>query len=305
MKTEIQDIVALILNYNSAHLTISCVGNLLRQFENLKILIVDNCSTDESLKNINKTLENQKNVVVLSNSDNVGYAAGNNRGFQYIRNKWPEIKYVLLLNPDIIIPYEKTVYRLKEVLDNDIQYAIASCQIIFNDEWRGFKDFGWKLPEKKQLIWAGTFLGKVLLKEINNAYVEVKVKNNLAEVDAIPGCFFMAKIKDLESVNYFDERTFLYFEESILGEKIKRINKKEVMLLDEYVVHNHTTKDKSLLNYKKKLFDRKCFHESKMIYIKYYSDLQGIMLYIAELLNNIDYVMKIVIYSIANALKRR
>ena len=304
METEFTDIVALILNYNSSNLTISCVDQLLMLSKELKILIVDNHSTDQSCQSIISKYVNINQVVVIQTPKNLGYAKGNNYGLCYIRKEWIDVKYVMLLNPDIIVKEREIILNIKNFLNENDAYSIASTQIIFNNAWRGFKDFAWKLPTKKQLMWAGTFFGKVLLKEINNCYSEIYLNNNIADVDAVPGCFFVAKIKDLETVGDFDDRTFLYFEETILASKLKNINKKEAVLIDQYVLHNHRTKDKSLANYKTKLFDRKCFYESKMVYVNNYSGEKGVFIILCRIVNYFDFALKKMIYGLASILQR-
>lgn len=302
MMSDNEDIVALILNYNSFELTKKCVANLLKIDKKLKILVVDNCSNDVSVEKLKKFLKLNERIHILENTTNSGYANGNNVGLKFIRDIWPNVKYVLILNPDIIVKEQKTIHALKSVLKNNEIYAIASCQIIFNQKWRGGIDFGWKFPNYKHMLWAGTFLGKFLLKDINNKYDSIIILDNVAQVDVVPGCFFMAKLDDLNKVNDFDKRTFLYFEETILAKKLAKINKKEVILLDEYISHNHQLKDKSLQNYKKKLFDRVCFYNSKMVYIKYFSDLKGVSLIFCNIINSMDLFMKKIIYGLASIL---
>lgn len=296
------DVVAVIVNYNSFRLTIKCVKNLLNIDKNINILIVDNCSKNESVIILKKEFELNNRVRIIENSINSGYARGNNIGIQTARAYLPNAKYVLIVNPDIIIENQKIIMKLKDVLLNNLDCSIVSCNIIFNSEWRGFGDFGWRFPDLKHMIWAGTFLGKIILKDINYQYRGVEINNRLAQVDIIPGCFFLARLDDLKMVGDFDESTFLYFEETILAKKIKNLNKKEMIVIDEYVMHNHQEKDTILLDYKKKLNDRLCFHYSKMIYIKKYSQINMIKKGICIIVNSIDKYLKKIIYGICSIL---
>lgn len=305
MVTELKDVAVLVLNYNSADLTIECVRNLINLSDKIRILIIDNCSSDESVLKINEVYRDKTQIKMLRNPCNCGYAAGNNYGLQFVRKQWSDVKYVMIINPDIVINEANTIYRMRSVLEDNESYSIVSCQIIFNSSWRGFRDFGWKFPEKKHLMWAGTFWGKFFLQNINNAYSEIYADENIAEVDVVPGCFFMAKINDMQKVSDFDDRTFLYFEETILANKLRRINKKEVILLNEFVRHNHEIKDKNLVDYKKRLFDRKCFHDSKMIYIRCYSKLYGVRLLICTFVNELDFLIKRVVYSVLSYGQKR
>ena len=44
----------------------------------------------------------------------------------------------------------------------------------------------------------------------------------------------------LKQVDYFDENMFLYYEENYLANKLKQIGKKEKVMLDVEVIHNHS-----------------------------------------------------------------
>ena len=67
-----------ILNYNDYENTIQML-NQIKDYTCLdKIVIVDNCSTDQSVEKL-KVYENKK-IVLLEASENKGYASGNNFG---------------------------------------------------------------------------------------------------------------------------------------------------------------------------------------------------------------------------------
>ncbi|MBO4910918.1 MAG: glycosyltransferase family 2 protein [Lachnospiraceae bacterium] len=293
------DVVVLILNYRSSALTIGCAENVMNLGSNISIVIVDNNSNDQSFDVISKRFEKDENVHVIASNENKGYASGNNFGFRYIKNNISAAKYVLLLNPDIIVPSYETIYRMRQALVCDNELGLVSCQIIYNDLWRGFSDFGWQLPSFKHLVWAGTFLSRLFLRNINNAYSAVQITDKIAKVDVVSGCCFMSNLDILCDVDYLDERTFLYFEETILAKKLKAIGKTEGIILDQFVYHNHQEKDKSLKNYKKKLFDRKTFHASKKVYTKYYSGLNGFQKFLCSVVNGVDMFFKNVVYGLA------
>jgi GT2 family glycosyltransferase len=87
-------VTLLILNWNGESVIEKCIGSLQQQsFGNFEILVIDNGSTDKSLD----MLKQYKDILLIRNSRNVGYAAGNNIGFSKARGK-----YVAALNNDII-----------------------------------------------------------------------------------------------------------------------------------------------------------------------------------------------------------
>ena len=292
----VTDVAALVLNYNTPAMTIKCVNNLLTVSDELRIIVVDNHSPDCSLQEFHDQYNNNNRISIVENAYNGGYAQGNNTGIKYIRENLPNIRFVIILNPDIIIESEETILTLREELEKREEYAIASCNIILNNQPICIADFAWKFPDYKHLFWAGTFLGQFLIDNPNNIYESLAGQDNVAEVDVVSGCFFIAKLEELRKAGDFDERTFLYFEESILAKRLAQNNKQEIVVLTEQVKHNHQKKDTELKNIKKRAFDRRCFHDSKMIYIENYSDMRGILLALCKAINWFDITFKEIIW---------
>ena len=89
-----------ILNYNDYKRTIANV-NRISLYKNLtKIVVVDNCSTDDSIEQLSK-LESQKCKLIVS-KENKGYAAGNNIGAKYLV-ECLGVDIVFICNPDVEI----------------------------------------------------------------------------------------------------------------------------------------------------------------------------------------------------------
>ncbi len=44
----------------------------------------------------------------------------------------------------------------------------------------------------------------------------------------------------LQKVNFFDENTFLYYEENIIAKKLKQVGYKIMLHSDIFVFHNHS-----------------------------------------------------------------
>ena len=75
----------LILNYNDAKTTLEYVEKV-KNYKNIrKILVVDNCSTDDSTQMFQKNVSDK--LEVISSGRNGGYGAGNNYGIRYLADK--------------------------------------------------------------------------------------------------------------------------------------------------------------------------------------------------------------------------
>ena len=92
-------VTVIVLNWNGKDLTIECLESLKQvNYSNFNILVVDNGSTDGSVELLK---EKFPEVSILVLEKNLGYAAGNNRGFDSLKPDHPE--FVIFLNNDTIV----------------------------------------------------------------------------------------------------------------------------------------------------------------------------------------------------------
>jgi GT2 family glycosyltransferase len=85
-----------VLNYNGYEDTISCVDSLLKiQYENYKIIVVDNASTNDHSA-LQQNLPSE--IILLQSGKNLGYAGGNNVGIRWALEN--DADYVCVLNND-------------------------------------------------------------------------------------------------------------------------------------------------------------------------------------------------------------
>ena len=119
------NIVAIILNYNDAYTTQKLV-NVIKNYETLDhIIIVDNCSSDNSYEQL-QNLSNDK-IDVIQTDANRGYACGNNYGAFYAIRKYSP-KHLLICNPDVFFTEEIPTHLCK-ALSTNASYALASCKV--------------------------------------------------------------------------------------------------------------------------------------------------------------------------------
>lgn len=223
MKTAI-----IILNYNDYETTIDMI-NQIKDYKCLNhILIVDNKSTDKSYTKLKKY--ESKKIEVIKTDKNKGYAYGNNYGVRYIDEKY-KVDNIIISNPDVIVS-EDTIKKLIEDLKDDSISLVAPVV-----EERGTLSRGWKLPKfKEDLISNMNYFHKYAKKMMS--YDEEHYSKPLTRVEAVHGCFFMIKLKDFKKVNLFDENTFLYYEENILGKKLLDNNMFSYIDTTVKVIHN-------------------------------------------------------------------
>ena len=92
-------VTVIVLNWNGKDLTIECLESLKQvNYSNFNILVVDNGSTDGSVELLK---EKFPEVSILVLEKNLGYAVGNNRGFNSLKPDPPD--FVIFLNNDTIV----------------------------------------------------------------------------------------------------------------------------------------------------------------------------------------------------------
>lgn len=226
-----------IVNYNDYKTTIKLLKNI-KDYKVLdSIVIVDNNSKDESVKELKK-YENKK-IHLIENKDNKGYASGLNTGAKYL-NKTLKDCIIIFSNSDIIIEKEEDIISLKNSITDEI--SVVGPTIIEKDGLNR----GWISPTPiDEVLFNLPLISRKLKKRI--LYKEDHYKKNISLVDVVSGCIFLVDGKTLKQVNYFDETTFLYYEENILAKKMKDINKQIAVNNEVKVIHNHSvTIDKNI-----------------------------------------------------------
>jgi N-acetylglucosaminyl-diphospho-decaprenol L-rhamnosyltransferase len=190
-----------IVNFNSKNFLKNCINHLIKNNINFinKIIIVDNASTDNSLKIIPNKL-----VKIIKQKKNIGFAKACNIGAKYCKGK-----YILFLNPDTRV-YKNGIKKSLQFMENSQNYkvAIMGAQMLYNKKisiscsyfpnfFRFFsKAMGLDFIFKKTALFMKGF-----------------DHQTSRFVDQVIGAFFLVRKKIFFKLNGFDERFFLFFEE--------------------------------------------------------------------------------------------
>ena len=107
-------IVFIILNYNTFQETKDCVLSIESKVDtqNYKIVIVDNLSTDDSADKIEKFIEQKNNMILIRNTENLGFAKGNNVGIEYAKRNYKP-QFIVVLNSDTELIQNDLVEKLE------------------------------------------------------------------------------------------------------------------------------------------------------------------------------------------------
>lgn len=223
--------VMVILNYNDSRRAWS-LAQKCNSFENIdKVIIVDNFSSDDSVDFFSLNNQNHEIDIVLSKENN-GFASGNNLGARYaLRNYNP--KYLFFANTDTIFKENDVEACLKQ-MEHDKNLGLVSMRM---------KDV--KGKEEKSAWRFKPFYEYLLLyfwvyRHSNyDKYTYKEFDKEFQYVDVVRGSFMMFRSEAFLAAGYFDESTFLYYEEDIISYRLKEKAYKVGVLTDHFYIHNH------------------------------------------------------------------
>jgi GT2 family glycosyltransferase len=244
-KSKDVQLVLIILNYFNFNLTIKTVKDLIDKGIKHPIIVVDNLSPNESYTELKRAFIDNSLVNIVRSDKNGGYSYGNNFGVKYAESKYPFLKYVCIMNPDISLESSNILISLTKLLEQNNGVALATGVQIID----GKQKYGWDLPTYKDLLINNIpIVGKLRINKRDKEFLEYHLKgeSDILNPDVISGCFFLIKLKVLKDINYFDENVFLYFEENILSHKLKEKNLKCAVSLKDVFYHNHEHKSKKI-----------------------------------------------------------
>ncbi len=240
------EIGIIIVNWNTKDALANCVQSILQStcqnFSITKIIIVDNASTDHSLKLLS-TLPNQKLIHIIKNQKNRGFAKACNQGAKMIK-----ADYLLFLNPDTKLAFD-TLDQCFEFLNHKKNKKIGALGVQLYDRKKEITRSCSRLPKKRYYLAKCLGISKII-KRCNLFMLEWDHKES-RQVEEVIGAFFLVPAKVYWKLNGFDERFFVYYEEVDFCKRLKENGYLTYYLADAHAVHigsvsSETVKDKRL-----------------------------------------------------------
>ena len=218
-------ISTVILNWNRYEDTLECLKSLEKIKKNnfdFNIIVVDNGSKIEEVKKL-KLLKNKKNITIIYNSKNLGFAEGNNIG---IRSALKENSdYVLILNNDTVV--DKNLFiELIKIAEKRKTVAALSPKIYFAKGFEFHKD-KYNKSDLGKVIWAvGGFIDWNNVYGVNRGVDEVDTNQyeKIENIDFASGACILFRADALRRAGLFDQKYFMYLEDADLCLRLKKKN---------------------------------------------------------------------------------
>lgn len=124
MKPKISVIVPV---YNVENYVSKCLDSLFKQtYENLEIIIVDDCSTDKSKQVVSKLIEGKDNVKFLTNKKNSGLSFTRNRALEVASGD-----YIGYIDSDDYVPYDYYEQLVTTALEKEASVVVCDIKSVF------------------------------------------------------------------------------------------------------------------------------------------------------------------------------
>ena len=188
----------ILLNWNSPEDTIACVDSVIRSTGcGLRILVVDNGSTDDSREQFARHLGNR--VEILESKENLGFAGGINLGVG--RALAAGAQSILILNNDTIIDKAMIRHLIRTVADHPTAGIVGPVIRHYDDPGRI-----WRIGDREY-----RFLPMPL--RLSESALS-RAGGEPFAVDYVTGCGMLVRSRVFETIGLFDTDHFMYFEDA-------------------------------------------------------------------------------------------
>ena len=264
------DVSIIIVNYNTKELTQKCLASIFEHTRGIvfEVIVSDNGSTDGSIELIKSKFSQ---VILLENNINLGFGAANNRGLAVAKGK-----YVFYLNSDTVLLNNAVKFFFDFFENKSKECKIGALGGILLDENYLPIHSGAPFPTyislcKQQLHCLGFHIIKSILQVFHLKQIYLKKQKNFSLSVSIQAGETQGDITgaDLFLLNnqyaYFDERYFMYLEETDLELKLKKNGFKFFLLSEPRI--QHLTRKIDEKNFIVK-FSEICIQNSSVYYAK-------------------------------------
>lgn len=226
-----------ILNYNSWDDTKECIHSIFDKEKKAKyrIYLVDNASTEQVSEEQIRAWEDA-GIRLIRSEENRGYSAGNNIGVREALNDG--CSEVLISNADVRYE-ENSILQMKNFLDRHSDAGIVGPKIVLGNGVTQKECMMFKTgPKEKYLLRTRLHM---FFPKYNDRYWgrEHDYEKETFQVYAVMGCCFMMRRDCALDMTPFDEHTFLYEEELILGIRMEQAGWKTFYYPESVIHHLH------------------------------------------------------------------
>lgn len=275
------DISIIMVNYNTIELTKSAINSIAEKTIGLdyEIILVDNNSEDGSHEFFSNL--GLKNLKYIQSGCNLGFGKANNLGYKESKGN-----YIFLLNTDTLL-INNAIKILYDVIKKDRKIGVVGGNL-YDENINPTHSFLKESYSLKTEIYTNFGFVFNRLKKIIRIFLKDKQDNRvfnhtgkIMKVGYISGADMLINRECIEKVGFFDPDFFMYFEETELTSRIKKIGYEVLSVPEAKIIH---LQGKSIKFKEQKI---RMFNESKFKYFeKVYGDKSVAKVYTINQISN-------------------
>lgn len=201
------ELSTIIVTYNNENEIQRCLQSLHKAVSHIhtQLIIIDNNSTDETCREIDKSLKNFQHYSYIVNEKNLGFTKASNQALKQSTGE-----HILLLNPDTDLP-EKIFSHLFKYFKNDRSLGVVSPQFLNSDGT--IQSSCRRFPRHRDILYNILFLNKLFpgSKEFNYWKMGDFDHKSLKFVEQPQGAFLLTHREVLDKVGLLDESFPMFF----------------------------------------------------------------------------------------------
>jgi GT2 family glycosyltransferase len=216
----------ILVNYNGAEILLDCLNSIQKFIDipNHEIILVDNASSDGSVELV---AAHYPHIRLVKQIENRGFGAGNNVGAKLATGE-----FLFLLNTDTVL-VSNILPPLIQLMQADPQVGIIGPKLLNLDG-------SLQISVSPALGIKGEYEARQMHQAYQNisqqSLIEQKFQE-IQEVDIVVGAAFFIRSSLFHALGGFDEKFFMYFEESDLCQRAQYQGYKIIYTPDVHLIH--------------------------------------------------------------------
>lgn len=209
---------AIVVTYNSARSIKACLKALSAEVEAVggEVFLFDNSSTDATVESVRSEFPN---VRIYESPENIGFAAANNSAASMVGGR-----YLLFANPDMVIDKGTTGFLI-DALEKNPNAGASVARMRNTDD--SFQPTCRNFPNMKNIFFSrGSILSSVFRALSRNDNYTLGDYREIVEVPAASATCMLVEKEFFQSLGGFDNRFFLFMEDTDLCLRIKQARRK-------------------------------------------------------------------------------
>jgi N-acetylglucosaminyl-diphospho-decaprenol L-rhamnosyltransferase len=226
------DVSIIIVNYKTRGLVKQNLKSIRLAAPKLdyEVFVVDNASGDGIVPMIRESFPEAR---LMALPENVGFARGNNAAMKEAKGR-----YVFILNPDAMLT-PGAVERMVEYMEAHPEAGMLAPKLVHPD--RSVQDSVHRFPTPWIPVYRRTPLGSLphARRELDRYLMRGELGEDIRDIDWAEGAALFVRRKAIDEVGMFDERFFIYFEDTDWARRFWQKDWKVRYFPDAEIIHYH------------------------------------------------------------------